>query len=148
MKSLSSVALLLVVPVAVFAQAGDNTADHAEMLAKLHITSPLRPGPAGRLNADGSAPANFANYNESKATAKSPVPPLLVMSDGRKITTPAMWQQRRKELLEIFDREIYGRVPEAAKTIKVKWEVTGTTEGTSGAIPTITRALVGHVDPA
>src|SRR6185295_16221203 len=81
------------------------------------------------------------------ATAKSPVPLLLAMSDGRKITTPAMWQQRRKELLEIFDREIYGRVPEAAKTIKVTWEVTGTTEGMSGTIPTVTRALVGHVDP-
>ena len=145
--NLSAFALLFVVPVAVFAQAGDNTADHAEMMAKLHLTSPLRPGPAGRLNPDGSAPPNFANYDESKATAKSPAPPLLAMSDGRKITTPAMWQQRRKELLEIFDREIYGRVPDAAKTIKVKWEVTGTTEGMSGTIPTITRTLVGHVDP-
>src|SRR5262249_9074415 len=91
---------------------------------------------------------NFANYNESKATAKSPAPPLLAMSDGRKITTPAMWQQRRAELLEIFDREIYGRVPTAAKVIKVTWEVTGTTEGTSGGVPTITRTLAGHVDPA
>src|SRR5580765_105344 len=94
-RNLSALALLFIVPVAVFAQAGDNTADHADMLAKLHITSPLRPGPAGRLNADGSAPPNFANYNESKAAAKSPVPVLLAMSDGRKITTPAMWQQRR-----------------------------------------------------
>jgi len=145
--NLSALALLFIVPVAVVAQAGDNTADHAAMMAKLQITSPLRPGPAGRLNADGSAPPNFANYSESKATARSPVPPLLAMSDGRRITTAAMWQQRRKELLEIFDREIYGRVPEAAKTISVKWEVTGTTEGTSGTIPTITRTLVGHVDP-
>jgi hypothetical protein len=145
--SLSARALLLLVPVAVLAQASDNTADHAEMMAMLHITSPLRPGPAGRLNADGSAPPNFANYNESKATARSPAPPLLVMNDGRRITTPAMWAQRRTELLEIFDREIYGRVPEAAKTIKVTWEVTGTIEGTSGTIPTITRTLAGHVDP-
>ena len=30
---LSARALLFVVPVAVFAQAGDNTADHAEMMA-------------------------------------------------------------------------------------------------------------------
>jgi hypothetical protein len=41
-------------------------------------------------------------------------------------------QQRRKELPEIFDREIYGRVPEAANTINFKWEVTGTTEGCMG----------------
>src|SRR5262245_22271456 len=145
--NLSALAFLFVVPVAVFAQAGDNTADHAAMMAKLQITSPLRPGPAGRLNPDGSAPPNFANYNESRATAKSPAPALLAMSDGRTITTPAMWQQRRTELLEIFDREIYGRVPDAAKTIKVTWEVTGTSEGMTGTIPTITRTLVGHVDP-
>jgi hypothetical protein len=131
----------------VLAQGDATNADHQAMLAALHITSPLRPGPAGRLNPDGTAPPNFANYDESKATAKSSVPPLLVMADGRPITTPAMWNERRKELLEIFDREIYGRVPDAAKTIAVRWEVTGTTEDVSGAIPTTTRTLVGHVDP-
>jgi len=145
----SPIAVLLVAPLAIVMAQGTpaGNADHDEMLAKLHINSPLRPGPAGRLNADGTAPANFANYNESKAIAKSPAPPLLAMSDGRKITTPAMWQQRRRELLEIFDREIYGRVPDVAKAIKVTWEVTGTKEGMSGTIPTITRTLVGHVDP-
>jgi hypothetical protein len=147
-STLPTLAVLFAVPmVALLAQAGDATADHKEMMAALHITSPLRPGPAGRLNADGSAPANYANYDETKATAKSPAPPLLVMKDGRKITTPAMWEQHRKELFEIFDREFYGRLPEAAKTIKVTWEVTATTQGTSGNIPTITRTLVGHVDP-
>ena len=132
---------------ALLAQGGDANVDHKEMMDKLHITTPLRPGPAGRLNADGSAPANYANYDESKATAKSPVPPLLVMNDGRKITTPAMWEQHRKELFEIFDREFFGRLPNAAKNIKVTWEVTATTQGMSGNIPTITRTLVGHVDP-
>jgi hypothetical protein len=146
--ALSALTGLFALPIVVaFAQGGGNNADHQEMLAKLKITSPLRPGPAGRLNADGSAPPNFANYDESKATAKSAVPPLLATSDGRRITTPAMWELRRKELLELFDREIYGRVPEAAKAIKVTWEVTGTTQGMSGTIPTITRTLVGHVDP-
>ena len=29
---------------------------------------------------------------------------------------------------------------------KVNWEVTGTTEGESGGVPTITKTLVGHVD--
>jgi hypothetical protein len=145
--TLSALAALLAAPMAVIvAQSGGN-ADHQAMLAALHITSPLRPGPAGRLNPDGSAPPNFANYDESKATARSRVPPLLVMSDGRRITTPAMWEQRRKELFEIFDREIYGRVPAAAKTIEVTWEITSTTQDASGTIPTITRALVGHVDP-
>src|ERR1051326_3380832 len=106
--TLPALAVLFSVSViALVAQGGaDPTADHKEILAKLHITS-LRPGPAGRLNADGSAPPNYANYDETKATAKSPVPPLLAMNDGRKITTQAMWEQHRKELLEIFDREFY-----------------------------------------
>lgn len=146
--TLSAVVVVFAMPVvALVAQQGDATADHRDMLARLHITTPLRPGPAGRLNADGTAPPNYANYDETKATAKSPVPPLLVMKDGRKITTPAMWEQRRKELFEIFDREFYGRLPDAAKTIKVTWEVTATTPGMSGTIPTVTRTLVGHVDP-
>src|SRR4030095_14780533 len=64
-----------------------------------------------------------------------------------KITMQTLWEQHRKELFEIFDREFYGRLPEAAKNIKVTWEVTATTQGMSGNIPTITRTLVGHVDP-
>jgi hypothetical protein len=150
-RTLSALVVLSAAPiVAVLAQAGaqpPDTSDHQAMLDLLHITTPLRPGPAGRLDADGKAPANYANYDETKATATSPVPQLLVMNDGRRITTPAMWEQHRAELFEIFDREFYGRLPEAAKTIKVAWEVTGTTQGTSGTIPTITRTLVGHVDP-
>ena len=59
--TLPALAVLLAVPmVAVVAQTGDATADHQEMMAQLHITSPLRPGPARRLNPDGSAPPNFA----------------------------------------------------------------------------------------
>jgi hypothetical protein len=147
-STLVTFAILCAVPlVAVTAQAADASSDHDEMLARLKITAPLRHGPAGRINADGSVPPDYANYDESKATAKSPVPPLLAMNDGRRITTPAMWEQHRKELLEIFDREFYGRVPEAAQTIKVSWEVTATTQGMSGDFPVITRTLVGHVDP-
>jgi hypothetical protein len=149
-RTLSALVVLSAAPiVAVLAQAPQppDTSDHQAMLDLLHITTPLRQGPAGRLDADGKAPANYANYDESKATATSPVPQLLVMNDGRKITTRAMWEQHRKELFEIFDREFYGRLPEAAKTIKVTWEVTGTTQGMSGTIPTVTRTLVGHVDP-
>jgi hypothetical protein len=133
--------------VGIAAQPAEGYSDHQQMLANLKITSPMRPGPAGRLNADGTVTPNYANYDESKAAASSPVPPLLVMNDGRKITTPAMWEERRKELFEIFDREFYGRLPEAAKTIKVTWEVSATTAGMSANIPVITRTLVGHVDP-
>jgi hypothetical protein len=145
-------ALLLALPFATtFAQrAGGSNAtafgdynDHEFMKQQLGITGPLRPGARGSAVND----PNYANYDETKARAKSPVPPLLAMADGTPITTPAQWEQRRKELFELFDRELYGRLPEAAKTIRVTWEVTNTTQGMSGNIPTITRTLVGHVDP-
>lgn len=101
------------VPLAGVVAQGPN-ADHQEMLAKLGITSPLRPGPGGRLLADGTAPPNFANYDERKARAKSAVPPLFAMDDGRPITTPPMWETRRRELLEIFDREAASDEPGCA----------------------------------
>jgi hypothetical protein len=54
------------------------------------------------------------------------------------------WDVRRPEIVEYFDREIYGRVPKA--TPKVTWEVTGTTRDVKGDVPVITKNLLGHVD--
>lgn len=54
------------------------------------------------------------------------------------------WRQRRPEIVEDFDREVYGRTPK--KTPKVKWEVVSRTEEKIGEVPVITRRLVGHVD--
>ena len=45
--------------VGVAAQPAEGNSDHQQMLAKLKITSPLRPGPAGRLNADGTSSAQL-----------------------------------------------------------------------------------------
>jgi hypothetical protein len=69
--------------VGIAAQPVQGNSDHQQMLAKLKIPSPLQSGPAGRLNADGTVPPNYANCDESKATAGSPEPPLQVMNDGR-----------------------------------------------------------------
>src|SRR5437588_670187 len=54
------------------------------------------------------------------------------------------WKQRRPEIVEAFDREIYGRVPK--ETPKVKWEVTATDKQKVGDVPVVTKKLVGHVD--
>jgi len=51
---------------------------------------------------------------------------------------------RRPELLELFDREIYGRMP--ARTPRVHWTVTSTKEETVGGIAVISKKLVGRVD--
>ena len=70
---------------------------------------------------------NAANYDESKANPYPNLPDPLVLKNGKKVTTAEMWwKQRRPEIVEDFDREIYGRVPK--ETPKVKWEVTDTTK--------------------
>ena len=56
-----------------------------------------------------------------------------------------MWKTRRRpELIEEFQREIYGRTPKAVP--KVTWEVAGTTKETVGGVAAVTKQLVGHVD--
>jgi hypothetical protein len=114
--------------------------DHQRIMDLLHITS-LRKG------ADGNNPkaANAANYDESKANPYPNLPDPLVLKNGQVVTTAQMWwQQRRPEIVEDFDREIYGRVPK--DTPKVKWEVASTTKEANGDVPVITKKLVGHVD--
>ena len=54
------------------------------------------------------------------------------------------WEQRRPEIVEEFDREIYGRAPKV--TPKVNWEVTSTAQEMHDDVPVITKKLVGHVD--
>jgi hypothetical protein len=69
---------------------------------------------------------------------------LLTFKDGKKVEAAEQWPKRRAEIVEDFEREVYGRVPENAP--KVNWEVTNTAEGESGGVATLTRTLVGHVD--
>jgi hypothetical protein len=114
--------------------------DHKRMMDLLHITS-LRRG------ADGSNRQSpyAANYDEAKANPYPNLPEPLVLKNGQKVTTAQMWwEQRRPEIVEDFDREIYGRVPK--DTPKVNWEVTKTKKETNGDVPVITKQLVGHVD--
>jgi len=114
--------------------------DHKRMMELLQITS-LRPG---RNGMNPKAP-NYANYDESKANPYPDLPDPLVLKNGQKVTTAEMWwNQRRQEIVEDFDREIYGRVPR--DTPKVNWEVTSTTRETNGDVPVITKHLLGHVD--
>jgi hypothetical protein len=114
--------------------------DRQRLMDLLHITS-LRRGADGR-NPD--AP-NAANYDESKANPYPNLPDPLLLNNGRKVTTASIWwNQRRPEIVEDFDREIYGRVPKV--TPKVKWEVANTTTAMNGDVPVITKQLVGHVD--
>jgi hypothetical protein len=114
--------------------------DHQRIMDLLHIKS-LRRGADGN---NRRAP-NAANYDESRANPYPDLPDPLLLKDGRKVTTAELWwTARRPEVIEEFDREIYGRAP--ADTPKVKWDVTSTTRETVGDVPVITKKLVGHVD--
>jgi hypothetical protein len=122
------------------AQQAASAADRQQMMDQLHITS-LRPG------ANGSNPQapNYANYDESKANPYPKLPDPLVLNNGKKVTTAAVWwNERRPEIVEIFDREIYGRVPKNVPS--VKWEVTNTVNEKNGEFDVVTKHLVGHVD--
>jgi hypothetical protein len=88
-----------------------------------------------------------AKAKDDEATAnpyKETMPELMTFKDGTKVTSADQWPKRRAEIIEDFEREVYGRVPKNVP--KVKWEVTSTVEGESGGIATITNTLVGHVD--
>src|SRR6516164_1917642 len=52
-----------------------------------------------------------ATYDEATANPYPTLPDPLVMNDGTKVATPAQWTKRRAEIKELFDREVYGRVP-------------------------------------
>ncbi len=67
------------------------------------------------------------------------------MKDGRRVTSAQMWwKERRPEIVEDFDREVYGRVP--ANAPKVNWDVVSTTRETKFGVPVVTKKLAGHVD--
>ena len=112
--------------------------DHRRILRLLHVTA-LRRGPDG----DPKSP-NAANIDESKVPPYA-LPDPLILKNGQKVTSAEVWwKERRPEIVEDFDREIYGRAPKDPP--KVNWELTGTARENNGGAPVITKKLVGHVD--
>lgn len=112
--------------------------DHQNMMDQLGIRE-LRPAPNGSENGPG-----HANYNEAEANPYPNVPNALVLNDGQKVTTPALWQKRRAEIIEGFDCCVYGRVPKNVP--KVTWSVTTVDRERIGFTPVIAKEVVGRVD--
>ena len=110
------------------------------MMDLLHISS-LR---QGRNGSNPQAP-NYANYEESKANPYPDLPDPLTLKNGKKVETAKdWWSKRRPEIVEDFDREVYGRVPK--NTPKVNWEVTKTSKERNGDVAIVVKKLLGHVD--
>lgn len=111
-------------------------ADYRATLGRLGITT-LRPG-ADRFNQ--GAP-NAANRDETRVGSYT-LPPLLVDAAGRPVTRAGGWHRRRRELVELFDREMYGRVPANAPAIR--WDFTAQETHTVGGMAVVTRHYLGH----
>ncbi len=111
--------------------AGDQ--DHKNMMEQLGIKT-LRPG---------ANPNDQSTFDEATAN-RWPLPELMTMKNGKKVTSAKQWPARRAEIAEEFEREVYGRIPKNVP--KVTWAVAETTKGELAGVPTITKKLVGHVD--
>ncbi|MFC2129267.1 acetylxylan esterase [Bacteroidota bacterium] len=148
MKKLISISLLICLSVIqVYAQSWRqrmdslnkiSQQDHRLMMEMLDIDE-LRPGPSGNPDAP-----NAANTDEALATPYKNLPDPLVFDNGKKVKSAKHWEKRKLEIMEHFDREIYGRVP--AKTPQVSWKVVSTKDTMEGQYPVIIKELIGHVD--
>jgi hypothetical protein len=122
------------------AQQPTSEEDHKRTMDLLGITS-IRPGANGR---DATAP-NAANYDESKVKPLERLPDPLVLKNGRKVTNEKQWwNERRPQIVEDFDKEIVGRVPNDVP--KINWEIVEQKEDTIGDHKVVVRKLLGHAD--
>ncbi|HKD59491.1 MAG TPA: hypothetical protein VKB47_03470 [Terracidiphilus sp.] len=113
--------------------------DQQNMMDQLGIKA-VRPGPSGNEKAP-----NHANYDESKANPFPNVPDPLTMNDGQKVTTPdTWWNKRRPELVEMFSKYVYGRVPKDVP--RVTWKVNAEDHEMIGFTPVIAKDVEGVVD--
>jgi hypothetical protein len=141
--------LALVVAIPVQSQAPPSAADRAAIAAAsgterdrelklLGITAMQPPVTAYDIGKPGNA-----NYDESKANPY-PIPDVLTMNDGTRVTAPAQWQKRRAELKAMFDENVYGKYP--AHIPKVTWSVDSVEPMTVQGVPAIVKHVTGHVD--
>jgi hypothetical protein len=111
--------------------------DHRNMMEQLGIRA-LRPG---------ANPRHQSTFSEATANPyKDSLPDVLTTKAGTRVTRSDQWPPRRAEILEDFEREVYGRIP--ADVPRVTWEVASTTRGETNGVATVTKNLVGRVDNA
>ncbi len=96
-------------------------------LALAYVLS-QQPAPLPTRDANGNPlrravkTGHVSNYDESKLPPYT-LPDPLVLPDGHRVSTAREWmQQRRAELIRIYERDIFGRTP--ASTPRVSWLVT------------------------
>jgi lysophospholipase L1-like esterase len=117
-----------------------TTEDHRDMMQQLGIRA-LRPGPSANPQ-----DRNSANYDEATANPFPNYPDVLTLKSGSKVTARQLWARRRAEIVEDFEREVYGRIP--WNVPKVTWTVAENDTGTIGGRRVVAKQLVGRVDNA
>jgi hypothetical protein len=111
------------------------------MMDQLGIKA-LRPGPSGNEKAP-----NHANYDESKANPYPDLPDPLKLNNGQPVTTAQIWwDQRRPEIVEGYEKYVYGRIPKDVPS--VKWTVTAVDHEMIGFNRVLAKDLIGEVDNA
>lgn len=95
------------------------------------------------LSYQRSSVGSWTNYDEAKANPY-PLPDPLLLKNGKRVTDAATWwNQRRPEILEDLQREMYGRIPDGIPA--VMWEVTSTDRTALGGLA-VKKAIIGHID--
>jgi hypothetical protein len=109
------------------------------MKQQLGITIANRPGPSGNPDAP-----NAANRDEAKVN-QYVLPDPLKFNSGRQVKTAReWWDKRRPEIVEDFDREMYGRLPKDIPS--VVWKVIAVKDTTMGTHQIKEKTLRGIVD--
>ena len=113
--------------------------DHQRIMDLLHIDS-LRPGPSTNPKSP-----NADNIREALANPYPVLPDPLRMNNGTRVTSARQWwKKRRPQILEAFDKDIYGRVPRNVPA--VHWKVISSKHEIKDSIPVIVKEVVGRVD--
>lgn len=114
--------------------------DYSNMVKQLGIKEP-RPGRDPNNPENGRMP----NYDELIANPFIYYPDVLTTFDGKKVKNAKMWNKvRRPELVDYFEREVYGRIPDNVPA--VNWQIVSEEKVDMNGIPCINRVLAGVVD--
>lgn len=105
--------------------------DHARLMKLLKLTS-LRSGVTPQT----------ANADEAKANPYPDLPDPLKLDDGKPVdTSDAWWRQRRQEIADAVERQVYGAMMGG---VAVNWTPSQSTPQTVGGVAAVTMLVVGH----
>lgn len=119
----------------------------ARLFGAVESTSPTNNPPLPRADAHGNplrrAPTgHVSNYDEAKVGSYT-LPDPLVLQNGQPVRTADQWfKERRREIIKLYEDEIYGRIPQRAP--KLNFTVAETDRSALAGMA-VRKHLVGHL---